>query len=138
MFCFCCGCLLPSGPGLSVSATAYSNNLKHLQDNVLPKGWQLFAVQKWDAYGNGVKVLAGAAAKLGATVSVLTNKEARQVLVASQAAGINKPGILRIMPSEGPANYTNVLQAARVGLGVQVGVSCTLRSVRPSFRPALV
>lgn len=126
MFCVCCGCLLPSGPGLSVSATAYTNNLKHLQDNVLPKGWQLFAVQKWDAYGNGMKVLAGApqpaAAKLGATVSVLTIKEARQVLVASQAEGVNRPGILRIVPSDGPANYTDVLKAARAGLGVQVGV----------------
>jgi predicted protein tyrosine phosphatase len=33
-----------SGLGLSVSATAYSSNLKHLQENVLPRGWELNAV----------------------------------------------------------------------------------------------
>lgn len=111
-----------SGLGLSVSATAYSNNLKHLKDNVLPIGWELNAVQKWDAYGHGIRALACAAAKLAVSISVLTNQEAGDVLAAAQAAGISRPVIRRIMPRTGPAKYAEVLEAARAGLGVQVGV----------------
>jgi hypothetical protein len=111
-----------AGPGLSVSATAYSNNLKHLRDNVLPRGWELNAVQKWDAYGHGIKALAGTAAKLGVSISVLTNQEAGNVLAAAQAAGVSRPVIRRIMPRTGPAKYAEVLDAARTGLGLQVGV----------------
>jgi len=78
--------------------------------------------------------LAGAATKLGLSVSVLTNQEASDVWAASQAAGVSKPVIWRILPSEGPAKHPEVLEAARAGLGIQVGrckimqilVFCTL------------
>lgn len=121
------------GSGLSVSPEVYINNLKHLRDHILPKGWQLNAVQKWDAYGHRIKTLAGAAAKLGITISVLTNEEAREVLAGSQATGISRPSVMRIVPSDGPADYADVLDAARAGLGVQVRVvtACGSWEVRP-------
>jgi hypothetical protein len=56
------------------------------------------------------------------SINVLTNQEAGDVLGAAQAAGISRPVIGRIMPWTGPAKYAKVLEAARAGLGVQVGV----------------
>lgn len=112
---------MPPGSGLSVSSEVYSSNLQYLKNNVIPKGWALNAVVKWNAYGHDIPSLAGAATKLGLSVSVLTNKEARDVLAASQAAGVSKPVIWRIMPAEGPAKYTEILEAAQAGLDVQVG-----------------
>jgi len=49
-YCLCLPCLLPSGSGLSVSPEVYSNNLQHLKSNVIPEGWELNAVEKWNAY----------------------------------------------------------------------------------------
>lgn len=105
---------------LSSSAEVYANNLKYIRDTVLPKGWVLNAVQKWNAYGHGINPLAPAAAKLGLSVSVLANDEAEQVIAASKAAGVAKPTVWRLMPADGPAKFKDVLEAARKGLDIHV------------------
>lgn len=103
-----------------MSADAFKANLLHIKNNVLPQSWQLAAVQKWNAYGNGISTLAGTAAQLQLPVCVLTNAEARGVVAAAKAAG-SKPEIWRIMPADGPAKYPEIFAAATAGLGIQVG-----------------
>jgi hypothetical protein len=112
--------------GLSVSAEAFKANLLHIKDNVLPAGWQLAAVQKWNAYGNGISQLAGIAAQLQLPVCVLTNAEAQGAIAAAEAAG-GKPQIWRIMPADGPAKYPEIFAAAKSGLGIQVGTTLLMK-----------
>jgi hypothetical protein len=107
-----------------VSADVFRANLRHLKDNLLPSGWQLAAVQKWNAYGNSVLKLAGTAAKEGLPVCVLTNQEARGVIM-SAAAGAHNTTIWRIMPVDGPVKFAQVHDAAKSGLGVVVSHFCS-------------
>lgn len=119
---FCCFCLAEEG--LTVSADVFRSNLLHLKNNVLPAGWQLAAVQKWNAYGNAISKLAGTAAVMGLPVCILTNQEARDVVASAKAAGVEKPTIWRIMPADGPAKYAEIYEAAKSGLDVALSRCC--------------
>jgi alanine racemase len=104
-----------------VSADVFRANLRHLKNNVLPAGWQLAAVQKWNGYGNSILKLAGTAAKEGLPVCVLTNQEAGDVVKsAAAAAGAEKLTIWRIMPADGPVKYAEIYEAAKAGLDIVV------------------
>jgi hypothetical protein len=106
--------------GISVSPEAFKANLLYLKSSVLPVGWQLNAVQKWNAYGHNITELAGVGTNLSVPISVLTNQEARDVIMSAQKAGVKKPTIWRIMPASGPAKYAEILEAAKSGVGIQV------------------
>lgn len=100
-----------AGSGLSVSPEAFRSNQLYIRNQVLPTGWQLNAVLKWDAYGHNISQLAGTSMLLGLPVSVLTNREAQDVSAAAWKVGVHQPGILRIVPADGPADFTTVLEA---------------------------
>ncbi|KAL4443858.1 hypothetical protein ABPG75_011595 [Micractinium tetrahymenae] len=97
--------------GPSADPSIYERNLGFIQQNVLPPGWRLNAVQKWDAHGHGIREMAAAAAAAGAgSLSFLYNWEARA------AAGAGGPQrLLRIKP----ADYAEAAEAARAGWGVE-------------------
>lgn len=56
-----------------------------------------------------------------ACAQVQTNEVARAVWAAANKAGIQRPVIWRLMNDEGPANYSAILEAAKSGMGIQVG-----------------
>lgn len=103
-----------------MSADVFRANLRHLQNNTLPAGWQLAAVQKWNGYGNSILKLAGTAAKEGLPVCVLTNQEAGDVVQSAAAAGADNLTIWRIMPADGPVKYADIYDAAKSGLDIVV------------------
>lgn len=81
----------PHSDGLVIDVATYKANLQQVQDQVLPAGWLLNPVAKWDAYGHGIRNLASVAAQLGMPISVLTNQEAAEAIAAARAAGMPKP-----------------------------------------------
>ncbi|KAF6254732.1 hypothetical protein COO60DRAFT_1462547 [Scenedesmus sp. NREL 46B-D3] len=105
----------------------FRKNLQYLSGTVLPEGWKLNAVVKWEGYGTGLKATAAVAAEEGHSVGVLHNDE-----VAAAASATPSPvsctlcgymtkifldlqEIFRIFP----ANYSDLVATIKAGYKTQ-------------------
>ncbi|WIA21615.1 hypothetical protein OEZ85_000799 [Tetradesmus obliquus] len=88
----------------------FKKNLQYLTTAVLPAGWKLNAVVKWEGYGTGLQETAAVAAEEGHSVGVLYNDE-----VAAAAAVTPRPEIFRMFP----ANYSDLVASIKAGYKTQ-------------------